>query len=134
MLEDAEKIDRDLILRWGYLVHALIAAAAYGVRLASTLLADVNGIDHDEARDVACRHRRVHDGGPEQRVVALAGGNRTPNLLNRSQSATNAVLDPNRAGRRQARSRKVSAVRFSHRQHSVPTSDERRVDASSGGA
>ena len=33
-------------------MHALIAAAAYAVRLASTLLADVNGIDHDEARDV----------------------------------------------------------------------------------
>jgi hypothetical protein len=52
MLEGAEKRDPDLVLRWGYLVHALTAAAVYGVRLASTLLADVNGIDNDEARDV----------------------------------------------------------------------------------
>lgn len=52
ILEGAERIDRDLVIRWGYLVHALTASAVYGVRLASKLLADANGIDHDEARDV----------------------------------------------------------------------------------
>ena len=53
ILQDAnDVVDRDLVLRWGYLVHALTATAVYGVRVASKLLADANGIDHDEARDV----------------------------------------------------------------------------------
>ena len=53
ILQDAnDVVDRDLVLRLGYLVHALTATAVYGVRVASKLLADANGIDHDEARDV----------------------------------------------------------------------------------
>ncbi len=44
------RIDRDLVVRWGYLVHALSITAASGVWLAGELLAEREGIDIDEAR------------------------------------------------------------------------------------
>jgi hypothetical protein len=45
------RIDRDLVIRWGYLVHALSIIAASGVWIAADLLADAEGISIDEARE-----------------------------------------------------------------------------------
>ncbi len=45
------RIDRDLVIRWGYLVHALSIVAASGVWIAADLLSDAEGISIDEARE-----------------------------------------------------------------------------------
>lgn len=52
ILEGAKtRIDRDLVIRWGYLVHALSIIAASGVWFAADLVADAEGIGIDEARE-----------------------------------------------------------------------------------